>query len=99
MVLLPDELQGGARRERNQPGLKDGNYLAFGHGFNIHFKRVVPPAGVNVFMVAPKGPGHLVRSQLKRCGAPGLLASSRSFRQHAKMDSPMPALSVGREQR
>src|SRR3989304_1664644 len=50
MILLPDELQGEAYEKEIKPGLKDGNYLAFGHGFNIHFKRIVPPAGVNVFM-------------------------------------------------
>jgi len=75
MVLLPDELQGEAYEKEIKPGLKDGNYLAFGHGFNIHFKRVVPPAGVNVFMVAPKGPGHLVRSEYQKGrGVPCLLA-------------------------
>ncbi|HEX2226522.1 MAG TPA: ketol-acid reductoisomerase [Candidatus Binatia bacterium] len=75
MVLLPDELQGDAYEKEIKPGLRDGNYLAFGHGFNIHFKRVVPPAGVNVFMVAPKGPGHLVRSEFQKGrGVPCLLA-------------------------
>ena len=75
MVLLPDELQGDVYREVIQPGLEPGNYLAFGHGFNIHFKRVVPPEEVNVFMVAPKGPGHLVRSEFERGrGVPCLLA-------------------------
>ena len=75
MILLPDELQGDAYEKEIKPGLKNGNYLAFGHGFNIHFKRVVPPAGVNVFMVAPKGPGHLVRSEYQKGrGVPCLLA-------------------------
>jgi ketol-acid reductoisomerase len=75
MILLPDELQGEAYEKEIRPGLKDGNYLAFGHGFNIHFKRIVPPAGVNVFMVAPKGPGHLVRSEFEKGrGVPCLLA-------------------------
>src|SRR3989304_4018516 len=75
MVLLPDELQGEAYEKEIQPGLKNGNYLAFGHGFNIHFKRIVPPAGVNVFMVAPKGPGHLLRSEFEKGrGVPCLLA-------------------------
>ena len=75
MVLLPDELQGEAYEKEIKPGLKNGNCLAFGHGFNIHFKRVVPPAGVNVFMVAPKGPGHLVRSEYQKGrGVPCLLA-------------------------
>ncbi len=75
MVLLPDELQGDAYEKEIRPGLKSGNYLAFGHGFNIHFKRIVAPAGVNVFMVAPKGPGHLVRSEYEKGrGVPCLLA-------------------------
>jgi len=75
MVLLPDELQGDAYEKEIKPGLKNGNYLAFGHGFNIHFKRIVPLAGVNVFMVAPKGPGHLVRSEFQKGrGVPCLLA-------------------------
>jgi len=55
--------------------LKDGKYIAFGHGFNIHFGQIQPPATVNVFMVAPKGPGHLVRSEYtKGSGVPCLLA-------------------------
>jgi ketol-acid reductoisomerase len=75
MTLLPDELQGEAYEKEIKPGLQNGNYLAFGHGFNIHFKRIVPPAGVNVFMVAPKGPGHLVRSEFEKGrGVPCLLA-------------------------
>src|ERR671921_175086 len=75
MILLPDELQGDAYEKEIKPGLRDGNYLAFGHGFNIHFKRVVPPEGCNVFMVAPKGPGHLVRSEFEKGrGVPCLLA-------------------------
>lgn len=75
MILLPDELQGEVYEKDVQPGLKKGNYLAFGHGFNIHFKRIVPPPDVNVFMVAPKGPGHLLRSEFEKGrGVPCLLA-------------------------
>ena len=75
MILLPDELQGEAYEKEIRPGLKDGKYLAFGHGFNIHFKKVLPPKGVNVFMVAPKGPGQLVRSEFEKGrGVPCLLA-------------------------
>jgi ketol-acid reductoisomerase len=75
MIVVPDEL-GGELYERDiAPGLRDGKYLAFAHGFNIHFKRVVPPPKVNVFMVAPKGPGHLVRSEFEKGrGVPCLLA-------------------------
>ena len=75
MMLTPDE-QGAEIYERDiAPGLAKGKYLAFGHGFNIHFKKVVPPKDVNVFMVAPKGPGHLVRSEYQKGrGVPCLLA-------------------------
>jgi ketol-acid reductoisomerase len=75
MILLPDELQGEAYEKEIRPGLKSGSFLAFGHGFNIHFKRIVPSKDVNVFMVAPKGPGHLVRSEFQKGrGVPCLLA-------------------------
>src|SRR5438309_5020042 len=75
MVLVPDE-QGAEIYERDlAPGLRRGTYLAFGHGFNIHYKKITPPADVNVFMVAPKGPGHLVRSEYQKGrGVPCLLA-------------------------
>jgi ketol-acid reductoisomerase len=75
MMLTPDE-QGAEIYERDiAPGLAKGKYLAFGHGFNIHFKKIVPPADVNVFMVAPKGPGHLVRGEYQKGrGVPCLLA-------------------------
>jgi len=75
MILVPDE-QGGEIYENDiAPGLKAGKYLAFGHGFNIHYKKIVPPKDVNVFMVAPKGPGHLVRSEYEKGrGVPCLLA-------------------------
>jgi ketol-acid reductoisomerase len=75
MVLAPDEAQAAIYRNDIAPHLKNGAYLAFGHGFNIHFGQIVPAAGVNVFMVAPKGPGHLVRSEYtKGSGVPCLLA-------------------------
>jgi len=75
MILTPDEAQAALYRQEIAPNLKLGAYLAFGHGFNIHFGQIVPPASVNVFMVAPKGPGHLVRSEYtKGSGVPCLLA-------------------------
>jgi ketol-acid reductoisomerase len=75
MMLVPDEQGSEIYENEVRPGLRDGKYLAFGHGFNIHFKKIVPPAGVNVFMVAPKGPGHLVRSEYQKGrGVPCLLA-------------------------
>jgi ketol-acid reductoisomerase len=75
MLLAPDEAQAAIYRDCIAPNIKDGASLAFGHGFNIHFGQIVPPASVNVFMVAPKGPGHLVRSEYaKGSGVPMLLA-------------------------
>lgn len=61
MILLPDQVQARVFREDILPGLKPGNVLAFAHGFNIHFGGIVPPKDVDVIMIAPKGPGHLVR--------------------------------------
>jgi ketol-acid reductoisomerase len=75
MMLVPDEAASDIYREHIEPHLSKGKYLAFGHGFNIHFKFIQPPQDVNVFMVAPKGPGHLVRSEYtKGRGVPCLLA-------------------------
>lgn len=61
MILIPDERQAKVYKEDIAPNLKPGSALAFAHGFNIHFQQVVAPADIDVFMVAPKGPGHLVR--------------------------------------
>jgi ketol-acid reductoisomerase len=75
VMLLPDELQGGIYRTSVGPNLRKGAYLMFAHGFNIHFGQIVPRPDVNVFMVAPKGPGHLVRAQyVKGEGVPALIA-------------------------
>jgi ketol-acid reductoisomerase len=75
MILTPDEAQAAIFRNDIAPHLKEGAFLAFGHGFNIHFGQILPSATVNVFMVAPKGPGHLVRSEYtKGSGVPMLLA-------------------------
>jgi len=75
VMLLPDELQGGIYRASVGPNLRKGAYLMFAHGFNIHFGQIVPRSDINVFMVAPKGPGHLVRAQyLKGEGVPALIA-------------------------
>ena len=75
MVLLPDEMQADSFENEIAAGLEEGDSLVFGHGFNFHFKKIVPPAGINVFMVAPKGPGHLVRSEYQGGrGVPCLIA-------------------------
>ncbi len=75
MMLLPDETMGDIYNAEIAPNIKKGKYIAFAHGFNIHYGQIVPPADVNVFMAAPKGPGHLVRSEYtKKSGVPCLIA-------------------------
>ncbi|BAY76561.1 ketol-acid reductoisomerase [Nostoc sp. DSM 114161] len=75
MILLPDEVQKTIYKNEIEPNLEEGNVLAFAHGFNIHFGQVVPPANVDVVMVAPKGPGHLVRRTYESGeGVPALFA-------------------------
>jgi ketol-acid reductoisomerase len=64
MMLVPDEYMADIYKAEIAPNIKKGAYLGFAHGFNIHFGQIVPPPDVNVFMVAPKGPGHLVRSDM-----------------------------------
>jgi ketol-acid reductoisomerase len=78
-ILLPDEVQGDIYRAQIKPNLKPGNVLMCSHGFNIHFGQVEPPPGVDALLVAPKGPGHLVRSEyVKGGGVPGLIAVSNN---------------------
>lgn len=75
MVLLPDQTQKKVYDESIAPYLEDGDTLAFGHGFNIHYKQIVPPESVNVMMIAPKSPGHLVRRTFEQGnGVPCLIA-------------------------
>ena len=75
MILVPDTAQKAVYDAEIEPDLRPGQLLMFAHGFNIHFKRIVPPATVDVGMVAPKGPGHLVRSVYQAGGGvPALFA-------------------------
>lgn len=75
MVLIPDEKQADVYKSEIAPNLSAGKALAFAHGFNIHFKQIIPPADVDVFMVAPKGPGHLVRrTYVEGGGVPDVFA-------------------------
>jgi ketol-acid reductoisomerase len=75
MLVVPDETAADLYREEIAPNLEAGNYLAVAHGFNIHFQAIQPPANVNVFMVAPKGPGHTVRALCEQGrGVPALIA-------------------------
>ncbi|MEH2140773.1 ketol-acid reductoisomerase [Nostoc sp.] len=74
-ILLPDEVQKTIYKNEIEPNLEEGNVLAFAHGFNIHFGQIVPPANVDVVMVAPKGPGHIVRRTYEQGeGVPALFA-------------------------
>jgi ketol-acid reductoisomerase len=75
MILVNDELAPIIYKESIAPGLSEGKYLMFAHGFNIHFGQIKPPSDVNVLMIAPKGPGHTVRSQYQEGkGVPCLIA-------------------------
>ncbi|MBP1765694.1 MAG: ilvC, partial [Firmicutes bacterium] len=75
VILLPDEKQAAVYRDQIAPNLRKGAALVFAHGFNIHFNQIQPPADIDVFMVAPKGPGHLVRRTYEEGnGVPCLLA-------------------------
>ena len=74
-ILLPDHVQATVYKDEILPGLEKGNALGFSHGFNIHFEQIAPLKDVDVFMVAPKSPGHLVRRMYQEgAGVPGLLA-------------------------
>lgn len=85
MVLAPDEVQGQLYEEEIAPNLKSGSALAFAHGFNIHFKVIAPPEDVDVFLVAPKGPGHLVRRTFEEGFAvPALFAVHQDATQNAE---------------
>ena len=84
-ILLPDEVQKAVYEQDILPNLKKGKVLVFSHGFNIHFKNITPPKDVDVIMVAPKGPGHLVRSEfLKGGGVPCLIAIQQNASGKAK---------------
>ncbi len=85
IITLPDEVQGKVYETQIAPNLKAGQTLGFCHGFNIHFKYIVPPKDVNVIMIAPKGPGHLVRSEFEKGGGvPCLVAVQQDATGNAK---------------
>jgi ketol-acid reductoisomerase len=84
MMLVPDELHRAVWESGVKDGIASGNMLMFGHGFSIHYGEVVPPPDVDVTLVAPKGPGHLVRRQfLEGSGVPGLVAVHQDSRGNA----------------
>ena len=85
MVLVPDELHHDVWEQEVRDGIAPGNLVLFGHGFSVHYGEVEPPADVDVALVAPKGPGHLVRRQYTEgCGVPGLIAIQQDASGNAK---------------
>ena len=84
-LLIPDEQQAQVYEEQIAPNLTGGKTLLFGHGFNIHFSRITPPADVDVILVAPKGPGHLLRRVYREgAGMPGIFAVAQDASGHAR---------------
>lgn len=95
-ILMPDEVQADVYRDKIEPGLESGNALVFSHGFNIHYNQIVPPADVDVYMVAPKSPGHLVRrTYMDNTGVPGLIAIYQDATGNAKKLALAHARGVG----
>lgn len=85
MILTPDELQSDIFKAEIEPNLSEGNAIAFGHGFNVHYGQIVPPKGIDCIMIAPKAPGHTVRSEfVKGGGIPDLIAVSQDATGRAK---------------
>ena len=85
MMLVPDELAADLYKEQIAPYMEEGNVLMFAHGFNIHFNFIQPPKNIDIIMVAPKGPGHTVRSQyLEGKGVPSLIAVYQDYSGRAK---------------
>ncbi|MFA6618160.1 MAG: ketol-acid reductoisomerase [Candidatus Neomarinimicrobiota bacterium] len=95
-ILLPDELQKKVYEAEIEENITKGKALVFSHGFNIHYKQIVPPKGVDVYMVAPKGPGHLVRRQfVEGGGVPALIAIEQDASGHAKELALTQACGIG----
>ena len=96
MILVNDELQAKLYKESIEPNLEAGNMLMFSHGFNIHFGQIVPPADVDVTMIAPKGPGHTVRSEYQEGkGVPCLIAVEQDATGKAKELALAYGLAIG----
>src|SRR5438067_4189427 len=96
MMVVPDQTQRELYEHAVKPGLKPGNTIMFAHGFNIHHKQVLPPPDVDVSMIAPKGPGHLVRSTYKEgAGVPALIAVHQDATGKAKENALAYAKALG----
>lgn len=95
-ILTPDTVQAKVYQQQIEPNLKKGNALGFSHGFNIHFHQIVPPKGVDVYMVAPKGPGTLVREMYEaKQGVPCLVAVYQDATKGAKKIALSYAKAIG----
>ena len=96
LILINDELQANMYKNDIEPNLKEGDMLMFAHGFNIHFGQIVPPANVDVTMIAPKGPGHTVRSEyVAGKGVPCLVAVHQDYTGKALDKALAYALAIG----
>lgn len=96
MVLIPDQYQADVYKSKIKPNLREGDVLAFAHGFNIHFDQIQPDANVDVFMIAPKSPGHLVRRVYQKgSGVPCLVAVDQDYTGTAKDTALAYAKAIG----
>jgi ketol-acid reductoisomerase len=96
LMTIPDEIQPKVYEEHIAPNLRDGQTLCFTHGFNVHFQTIKPPENVNLIMVAPKGPGHLVRSEYQRGGGvPSLIAVEQDATGDARDQALAWAIAIG----
>ncbi len=95
-ILAPDQAQASLYRDQIRKNLTKGKTLVFSHGFNIHFNQIVPPPDIDVIMVAPKGPGHLVRREFERgAGVPALIAVYQDFSKKARKKALAYAKGIG----
>ncbi len=95
-ILAQDNLQAELYKNEIKGGLKKGKTLVFSHGFNIHYNQIVPPADIDVVMIAPKGPGHLVRREFERgAGVPSLIAIYQDYTKKAKQTALAYAKGIG----
>ncbi len=96
MMLTPDTLQKGIYYKYIEPNLEEGNILCFAHGFNIHFNQIIPREDIDVIMIAPKGPGHIVRRMYEKgSGVPAIIAVFQDYSKKAKDYSLAYAMGIG----
>jgi ketol-acid reductoisomerase len=95
-ILAPDQVQASLYKDQIRKNLTKGKTLVFSHGFNIHFNQIVPPPDIDVIMIAPKGPGHLVRREFERgAGVPALIAVYQDFSKKARKKALAYAKGIG----